>query len=136
MHKWCFANILYISCPNLDKIWNSSSPHTCIEGLWVLDKFICWKLLFTYGYKRIYILVFHSYCPVWVNLSVRHLKVMLLNILESYKNWCIYGHNISMYIKWNYIYTYMDILLRILGEFFGPEGMNYTCGENDAYMCL
>lgn len=121
---------------NLDKIWNRNCPHTCIEWLWILGQFMCWKLLFTYGYKWIYILAFHSYCPVWVKLSVRHLNIMLLNILESYKNWHMYGHNISMYIKWNCIYTNTDFLLSISSEFLGPEGMNYTCGENDAYMCL
>jgi len=61
---------------------------------------------------------------------------MLLNIIEYYKIWHMYGHNISMYIKLNYIYTYTDILLSILGEFLAPKGINYTCGENDAYMCL
>ena len=41
-----------------------------------------------------------------------------------------------MYIRRNYIFTYIDILLSILGKFFGPEEMNYTCGENDAYVFI
>ena len=132
--KFCQYSLHFL--PNLDKIWNRKFTHTCTEAVWVLGKCICCKLLSTYGYKWIYILVFHSYCPLWVKLSIRYLNVMLLNILESYKNLLMSGHNISVYIKWNNIYTYTDILLSILGVFLGPEFMNYSCGENDVYMCL
>ena len=34
------------------------------------------------------------------------------------------------------MFTHIDNLLSILGEFLWPEGMNYIYGENDAYTCL